>query len=547
MKHIKFPFRNIAILTLIVTSFIACDKDFTNLDTDIVGQPNFGTFSDKYEVISYNKKLNPVQTNNLPINLLGVYKDPIYGLTTGSVVSQLSPTIIDPDFGDDVELDSVVLTIPYFSRASGVNELGDTTYELDSVFGNSPMKISIYENNYFLRSFDPNSEFDEPQRYYSDKSTSISTSISDILLEGQLLHEINNFVPSANQIKLRDEDFEITERLAPALRIKLNNDFWQEKIIEKEGETELSNLNNFQDYFRGLYFKAEALNGNGRMMLLNFGATTANVTLYYSKAPISETSDERINSTYVMNFSGNRVNFLSNEFTTPLTDGDAINGDEKLYLKGGEGSMALIDLFGGANLDDDSNNDNLFELFKKDFLETTENGDFKRDSNGNVIAKRLVNEANIVFFVDQELTNGQEPDRIYLFDTKNNTVLLDFVFDASNTAFPLNSKTVHLGRLIREDNDPEGQGIRYKIRITEHINNLLLRDSTNVKLGLAVTGNINLEESFLQRNILTTDESINKVPISSIISPRGTVLFGNNTADESKKLYLEIFYSEPNN
>ena len=283
------------------------------------------------------------------------------------------------------------------------------------------------------------------------------------------------------------------------------------------------------------------------MMLLNFGATTANVTLYYSKAPISETSDERINSTYVMNFSGNRVNFLSNEFTTPLTDGDAINGDEKLYLKGGEGSMALIDLFGGANLDDDSNNDNLFELFKKDFLETTENGDFKRDSNGNVIAKRLVNEANIVFFVDQELTNGQEPDRIYLFDTKNNTVLLDFVFDASNTAFPLNSKTVHLGRLIREDNDPEGQGIRYKIRITEHINNLLLRDSTNVKLGLAVTGNINLEESFLQRNILTTDESINKVPISSIISPRGTVLFGNNTADESKKLYLEIFYSEPNN
>ena len=160
MKHIKFPFRNIAILTLIVTSFIACDKDFTNLDTDIVGQPNFGTFSDKYEVISYNKKLNPVQTNNLPINLLGVYKDPIYGLTTGSVVSQLSPTIIDPDFGDDVELDSVVLTIPYFSRASGVNELGDTTYELDSVFGNSPMKISIYENNYFLRSFDPNSEFD---------------------------------------------------------------------------------------------------------------------------------------------------------------------------------------------------------------------------------------------------------------------------------------------------------------------------------------------------------------------------------------------------
>src|SRR5690606_4056578 len=154
-----------------------------------------------------------------------------------------------------------------------------------------------------------------------------------------------------------------------------------------------------------LYFKAEDLNGNGRMMLLNFGATTANVTLNYSKAPISETSDERINSTYVMNFTGNRVNFLSNEFTIPLSDGDDINGDEKLYLKGGQGSMALIDLFDGDNLDE-TPGDNMFELFKKDFLKTDINGDFVRDERGNVMAKRLVNEANIVFFVDQELTNG---------------------------------------------------------------------------------------------------------------------------------------------
>lgn len=546
MKHIKFPYRNVAILAIMVTSFIACDKDFANLDTDIIGDPNFDTNSELYEVIAYNKVLQPVQTNNLPINLLGVYKDPIYGLTTGTVVTQLTPSVLDPDFGTDVVLDSVVLTIPYFSRATGIDDDGDTTYVLDSIFGNSPMKLSVYENNYFLRSFDPNSEFDEQQKYYSDKSTSMSTSISNTLLEGQLLHEIENFVPSPLQIKLRDLDFEITERLAPALRVKLNVNFWQEKIINQEGETELSNLNNFQDYFRGLYFKAEALNQNGRMMLLNFGATTANITMYYSRGPISDNSDERINSTYVMNFSGNRVNFLSNEFTIPLSDGDAINGDEKLYLKGGEGSIALIDLFDGYNLDE-TPGDNIFELFKKDFLKTDVNGDFVRDNNGNVLAKRLVNEANIVFFVDQELTNGQEPDRIYLFDATNNTILLDYAIDAANSAFPINSKINHSGRLVRVDDEPNGQGIKYKIRITEHINNLLLRDSTNVKLGLSVSGNINLEESFLQRDILTTDESINKVPISSIISPRGTVLYGNNTTDESKKLYLEIFYSEPNN
>uniref|UniRef100_UPI004049E3D6 DUF4270 domain-containing protein n=1 Tax=Gelidibacter sp. TaxID=2018083 RepID=UPI004049E3D6 len=549
MKHIKFPFRNVAVLTLLVSSFIACDKDFANLDTDIVGDPNFGTNSEIYEVIAYNKKLEPVQTNNLPINMLGVYKDPVYGLTTANFVTQLTPTILDPDFGENIELDSVVMTIPYFSRVTGVNADGDTTYKLDSIFGANPIKLSIYENNYFLRSFDPNSEFDDPQKYFSDKSTSITTSVSNDLLEGQLLYENISFVPSANQIKLEDEDEVITERLAPALRIKFNlqDDFWQEKILDKEGQMELSNTNNFHNYFRGIYFKAEAIVGNGNMMLLNFAASNANIVLYYTKDPIDENSTTRIKSTYTLNFNSNRVNFLSNQFTIPLSDGDAINGDEKLYLKGGEGSIALIDLFGGANLDDDNNSDNPFELFKKDFLETDENGEFKRNSQGNVIAKRLVNEANIVFFVDQEATQGQEPERIYLFDATNNTVLLDYSLDASNNSFPIFSKTYHSGRLEREDNEPDGQGIKYKIRITEHINNLLIRDSTNIKLGLSVSGNINLEEVFLQRNTLTTNETLNKVPTSSIISPRGTVLYGNNTTDESKKLYLEIFYSVPNN
>src|SRR5690606_30517215 len=209
---------------------------------------------------------------------------------------------------------------------------------------------------------------------------------------------------SNNQIIIEDEEGEVTERLAPALRIELDREFWEEKIISKQGETELSNANNFQDYFRGLYFKVEAINGNGSMMLLNFGATTANVTLNYSKAVVSETSDARMNATYVMNFSGNRVNFFTNDFSIPLTDGDPINGDEKLYLKGGEGSIALIDLFDGANLDENAG-DNMFELFKKDFIKTDVNGNFVRDEKGKVIAKRLVNEANLVFFVDQELTN----------------------------------------------------------------------------------------------------------------------------------------------
>ena len=538
MKRIKFALKNVAILALLITSFIACDKDFATIGSDIVGQNNFDTDHIKYDVIAYNRKLNPVQTNGLPINLLGVYKDPLYGLTTATFVSQINSTVLDPDFGDNVVLDSVILTIPYFSRAIELTENGETLYELDSIYGDGFINLSIYESNYFLRNFDPNSEFDEPQRYYSNASTSNTNQISVSALEGQLIHqEPNLFKPSPNQINLEDEDGEITERLAPSLRLKLNKQFWQDKIINMEGEPELSNQNNFQNYFRGLYFKAEAVNGNGSMMLLNFASANANVTLYYTKDPFVEGND-REQTTYTLSFTGNRVNFLSNNFNFNIQDGNTTTGDEKLYLKGGEGSMAVINLFNG----DADGNSTEFNTFKNQYVETDSDGHF-------VKAKRLVNEANLVFYVDQTLVNGQEPERIYLYDINNETPLIDYYLDITNTVTLNDSKANHLGKLQRVGGEPDGEGIRYKIRITEHINNILLKDSTNVKLGLVVCGNVNIENGATQYNVLTSNNSdiIKKIPVSSTTSPRGTVLYGNNTTNEQKKLYLEVFYTEPNN
>jgi hypothetical protein len=541
MKNIKIALKNLAVLTVLASLAISCDKDFATLGSDIAGQNNFGTVDKKYDVIAYSKKLKPVQTNGLPVNLLGVYKDPLYGTTTANFVSQVNPSSIDPTFGEGVQLDSVILTVPYFSKATGNDDNGNTLYELDSVYGSSPIALHIYENNYFLRSFDPNSEFNEAQKYYSNRSTSITNTIAESQLEGPELSSIPDFEPSNKQIILTDGDGKVTDRLAPSLRIKLDNAFWQAKIMDKEGETELSNLNNFQDYFRGLYFKTEGIADNGSMIMLNFGASTANVTLYYTKDPIIEDSETRIKSTYVLTFGSNRVNFLSNQFNFPLQDGNPTTGDEKLYLKGGEGSMAYIKLFNGENQDDDNDNLNSFETFKNDFVQTDpETGKF-------IKAKRLVNEANLVFYVDQTLVQSEEPERIYLFDAKNNTVLFDYAIDVGNSVSANDSRTNHLGKLIREGNSPDGQGIKYKLKITEHINNLLLRDSTNVELGLAVSTNVNLEGQLSQRNILTDETTENKIPVSSIISPRGTVLYGNNTTDEEKKVYLEIFYTEPNN
>jgi len=131
-----------------------------------------------------------------------------------------------------------------------------------------------------------------------------------------------------------------------------------------------------------------------------------------------------------------------------------------------------------------------------------------------------------------------------LYDVDNKTPLVDYFFDGVNNVLPSLSIANHLGPLQRvDDDDPDSDGVKYKLRITEHINNLLINDSTNVELGMTVSLNVNLEGQISQREIQLIDDSDITIPTSSVLTPRGTVLHGNNTEDISKKVYLEIYYT----
>ncbi|SDB63820.1 protein of unknown function [Flavobacteriaceae bacterium MAR_2010_188] len=530
--------RNASIIALLITCFISCDEDFTTIDSDIIDEngSQFNQGNEKYEVLTYNTVLAPVQTDGLPTNLLGVFNDKIYGTTTASIVTQVVPSSYNPNFGENTVLDSVILTIPYFSK---VKEVVDqtTTYKLDSVFGSDPINITLFENKYFLRNFDPTGEnINQPQKYYSNGSNG-STTIPQSLLEGPVISRIDSFVPSAEQVLLKDA-VDVVTRYTPGLRVKLDPEYWINKIIEKEGSTELSNGNNFSDYFRGIYFKAEAIDGKGNLSLLNIASTNATITLFYTR-DASVATEDPVQSTFSFSFGGNRVNLISPlDFTLP--ESDSVNGDSRLYLKGLQGTTSVVELFNGTDIDADNDAVNAFEDFKNDFVFTDENGKFLK-------SKRLVNEANLVFYVNQDAVDGNEPERIYLYDMNNNIHLVDYEngFDPTNTAFPYLSKSYHLGRLQRVGDAEDGKGIKYKIRITDHINNILIKDSTNVKLGLSISGNVNLEASG-QFDVLSEDNS-QRVPVSSIISPRSTVLYGSNVpgSEESKRVRLEIYYTEP--
>jgi hypothetical protein len=534
-------------LTLIFAQ--SCETDFTSLDSDVINSNNainFETNSIEYPIVTHSKIVDPVQSNNLPSFLLGYNNHAIYGESTSSFVGQMVPDQYSPDFGDNAVLDSVILTIPYFSRGIETSDEDDITYELDSVYGGSPIKLSIYRNNFFLRSFDPYGEFDDSQKYYSNGSLSDLESISQGQLEGELLFEINDFVASANQINLTELDTLdvpfVSQKIAPALRFRLdtpNDNYWQNLIFENEDDPVLLSENNFKEFFRGLYIKVEGINSEGSMMLLNLASTNTSLTIHYtSDTPITDETDTSnedditsYQNDYVINFSGVLLNIFDNNFSVDVSNSDEVNGDENIYLKGGEGYIGVIDLFNGTVENEMGDQVDAFDHFKSFFYDDISDSSLK-----------LINEAYIEFYVNQDLNLENEPDRIFVYNYEQNMSLIDYFIDQSVSSTTINAKINHLQPLQRVDDDPEGQGIKYKIRITEHLNNIILQDSTNARLGLGIINDIAATSFF---SILNDDDDDLQLASGTILSHKGTVLHGNQSQQEDKRPKIKIYYTEP--
>ncbi len=556
MKKIFKALKFTSIFLLIIATFIGCDKDFNTIESDVIGVKNFETDHALVPITSFNKKLDSLQINNLPTTEFGVFNDPIYGQTKASIIAQVVPTSFSPSFGDKPAIDSVVLSIPYYSKtaADSPDAKGNTVYSIsDSLYGSAPIKFSIYQNNYFLRDFDPSSQTNEAQKFYSHANGDINTTDNFALTEngsinfddfkGDLIYKNDDFTPSSDAIveKIVNGETETLERSIPALRVLLDTTFWKTAIIDKEGSTELSNSNSFKNYFRGLYIKSEAIGNDGNMILLNLRSTASKITIYYSYDSTT-TTGERLQGTYTLNFTGNILNTFINDYSSvPLANGDKTNGDDKLYLKGAEGSMAEIDLFTGT-VDYNGEQISALDAFKKTYRKVDENGDYII-KNGNFALKKLINEAQLVVYEDENMTvpdDYHKYDRLYAYDIKNNIPITDYNYDQTgNSTDPLNSKYVHLGQRQTDD-----KGIsKYKIRITEHLNNILLKDSTNTKIGLVLSINVNETSSSA---ILDSHDSVTGVPSASILTPRGTILYGSNqNVPDNRRMKLEVFFTDP--
>ena len=595
-------------LILILITLFSCTKEYNTIGTDILKSDTFKTNVELVPIHVVQKATPPFKSNALPAYQLGSINDNLFGKSEASFITQVNLSEISPNFGlwsqqrendgDDSNIavieenetvTNVYLDIPFFNntfdsdgdgvidiydvdpndinsdsdgdgltdiqeRANGTDPLnpdtdgdgitddkdtdtqnpnsGATLYDVDSLLGNrdASFKIKVQELDYYLRSYDPTDNFESFQKYYSDE-TQLLNFAGFTIHDDEVSIDTNEIViykeddPDTDDV---DESEEVKERLTPRLRLPLDKDFFQRKIIDHEGSDDMTNADNFNIYFKGLVLQAYDFSDD-LLMILDYSNAKINIEYEYDKYNKNDTDDntsddtiDKVKANYELNLSGNQINvFNKSAYNQDILNN--LNSSENLsrvFLKGGEGLIAEIDLF----IDNDGNN--VLDEIR---------------ANG-----WLVNEANLTMYVDKDKINESgnliEPFRVYLYDIDAKTPLPDYYIDNSTGPKKSNVKIVHSGILELDEDD---KGLKYKIRISEHIKNIVRNDSISPKLGLAVSSSIS---NSVNTDVKTTD-IMKYIPLATAINPLGTVLIGPNPEPENfdKRMRLEIYYTEINN
>jgi len=377
-----------------------------------------------------------------------------------------------------------------------------------------------------LRDLDPNSNFQDAQEYYSNQEFSPAFT-EEVFYEGMNTITNKDFVLDGEEDDPDTADVDETTKvnLAPGIRVQLDAAgvaYFQENILDKEGSTELLSAANFKNFFRGVHLSITPSQSE-LLFLLNITAARIEVYYTYDKKEDDVTIKEQSSfNLSLLSTTTNAVNtFVNDEYPPEILNAmDDSENAPKIYLKGGAGSYAEINLF------------------------DKENG---LDAINEIKAKKwIINEASLVFYVDRAALDAAgstyEPPRLYLYNAETNVPLFDANLDQLDQTNTLASFPLYDGLLER---DSDKRGVKYTVGITSHINNLIVRDSTNATLGLTITPDIRSTGAV---NTMLPNNVEKDLPIISTISPLGTVLFGSQEVggSEDMKLKLEISYTEAN-
>ena len=565
------------LLFTLVLLIASCDKKFNDIGTEALPANIFLGKRTYYPVGVKHAFIDVVQTNNIGVIQLGEREDKLFGNTAAAIVAQLNLSQYTPSFGafsaqsevdnsfDEQEtINDVWLEIPFFtnqidtdgdglidiydiddtdpnsdSDGDGVSDIleqengtdptnpdtdGDGTqdgedtetvnpnpdkklYDIDSLFGehSASFDIEINKLNYFLRQLDPNQNFEQGQIYNSDFNFDIHKE------QQQLANE--NITLDFNEI-LKDS----ADNLSPRMRVPLNKQIFQQLILDKEGNIELSTLEDWRDFFRSISIETSNFS-SPLLMLLDFNSMVIRINYNY-KSEVADSNPveiENVTEEFLINTLGSlRFNTFTKITVADANLNDIIVADEpaQIALSGGLGAVADIRLFEDSEL--------LEDLKSRSWL---------------------LNEANLTFHVDKQALGVYEhtlPNRLYIYNANTLAPIIDFSQDGVTT--PTMAKIVYGGFLIEEEEKQY-----YKVRITNYLRNIITNDAVNAPLRVALTNVLPNQTQVSMARVNAAD--VTKIPVGSVATPKSCVFIGPNPTNPNLsdlKLQLEIFYTEIN-
>ena len=491
--------QKILFFATIVTLFSACSSnDFNEIDGGLLKNPNFDTNVFTATIQVSQIKESAVQTNGLGGYLLGQYSQVPFGTKSATIVAQVTLPAVNPTFGTKTQasensenksenetVTEAYLYIPFFnpnSSNSNASYSQNVEYTLDSIYGNrdASFQVNVRELNYFLSDIDTDLN---AKIYYSNDTNITSNLGASIVFNTTSTYTISNKAITRYQFDnpqtSEDESKKVQDVLAPGLRIPLSTNFFQTKIINKEGSSELANANEFKKYFKGISISASNFSKD-LMMLLNMANAKIEIVYSYETSGTNSTTTETRKNRYELSLNGITVNLFNNS-------GESLTDTSKIYLSGALGQTASIT------------------------ISDTDIANIKSQ-------KLMVTDASLLLYVDNSVSYTKEPERLFIYNTQTGAVLVDYQYDpTSNADLSTYSYLYHLGKLQKEN----GKGAYYQLRITNHILNLVNEIGTNVPLGIVIASNVKNTNSGAY---LRDTNTKGKILSSAVVTPLGTVI-----------------------
>lgn len=594
MKHLfrQLPFV-VAFCALGLGLWSCESEDFTLGESLVSGEP-FTLTKQTYAIESVKQlSLDRVQTNKMPLYQLGNYKDPLFGETRASLVSQVQLSLPNPVFGElsasaeiDNDLDEretvtkVILYIPYQRASSDESDRdGDGVPDIFDVDPDDPQSDSdgdgLTDNDERLLGTDPLSE-DTDKDGITDADDPETTA--------------NSF---ARRFDL-DSIFSFSDQDGFKLTVR-PSDYY---LRDNDPQTDFLES---QAYFSDKQSLFEPFLGNslfeGPVVISDFQYVTYNeddpatpdvdesltIDVSQSRDPgILVELDKSFFQDRIVNLEGYEALRSQSNFK------DHLRGLH-LSIDASDDLMLLLDLstaFIEIEYEYDSiNTQDATDTFRLNFITgsaqgftqgiavntweyerlmpTTSNESilpnrmYLKGGNGSLVqfelpqrviddAKQnnwLINEASLEFYVDQEAMAPIpfEPPRLYMYKSTNSFPIYNARNEISSSQTALGVYQNYDASLRRSAN---GRGESYKINITDYFNDIVVRDSLNVPINISVSANIAFPQ--VQQAILEDGSAID-YPLMSGIIPFGTVLYGpSSEVMKEKRLKLNLFYTALN-